>query len=254
VGTSFMFEVEREQIRRWIEERVAQHWEATGHALLLSKLGGPIKREFPNSSTIMEVKFSDFVRSCPGVRIVEHPLIREKIGAVPLGAKTPHNAAELFVDAGPDSGSSSSSSAPGPYFSPNFWKAFHTPMNGRRFVIPPDESHPLRIVDREPAEGEHGYEVLESDLTLLPTEVPLTEKVRSVAAKIRAWLARYDLSDQPFRDRIGTRTISREIQSPAEMIAKSKLSLSEALANLHPSEQARISVPLDIVLKMLSGR
>jgi hypothetical protein len=254
-----MFEPEREEIRKRIQERVIEHWELTHKALLLAKLGGPIKREFPTSALVIG-KFSDFVRTCPGIRIVEHPVIREKIGAIPVGVMTPLNVAELFVEDGGNKKISIISAAPpappGPYFAPDFWKAFHTPLTGKRFVIPPNETHPLRIVDGELPDGESGYEVLSSDLPLLPPEAPKIDKIKAVAAKIRAWIARHDLTEQPFRDR--PKILTHEAPVPAVVTKKTEHplgpSLSEALANLHPSEQARISIPLDIVLKMLSER
>jgi hypothetical protein len=47
---------------------------------------------------------------------------------------------------------------------------------------------------------------------------------------------------------------SAQTSLPADSAIKLPVSLTEALASLHPSDQARISIPLDIVLKMLSQR
>jgi hypothetical protein len=242
-----MFEVEREQLRNQIKEMVNRHWASTQRALLLSHMGGPIKRGFPNAASIMQVSLREFLRSCPGVQLVEHPHIREKIGAVPFGAKIPENVAEVFAESG--SGGSGGHGSSGPYYFPAFWRAFFTPINDKRFVIPATSTHPLRIVDGETPEGEQAYEILESDLSLLPQEAPMFERVRSVSVKIKDWLARNGLSDQPFRDRPYDPKAGSQ---PG--VARPTPTLTEALADLHPSEQARISIPLDIVIRMLSAR
>lgn len=242
-----MSEVEREQIRRHIEEIVSQHWDQTHKALLLSKMGSPIKRAFPNAYAVMEMKLRDFVRTCPKLHLVEHPLIREKIGAIPAGAAIPENVIELFDR----ERSASPGSETSPFFARIFWRAFHTPLVERRYAIPADENHPVRIVEGVVEDGETAYEILESDISLLPPEAPLVEKVRSVSDKIRAWLKRNNLSGQQFRDQPDRAT---QQSRSTDSVAKPPMSLTEALADLHPSDQARISIPLDIVLKMLSRR
>jgi len=151
-----MSEVERERIRRWIEKIVSQHWEQTHKALLLSNLGGPIKKEFPNAFAVMEMKLRDFVGTCRNLRLVQHPLIDEKIGAIPIGAEIPENVIELF-----EIGKSGSFSLEKrPFFARVFWRAFHTPLVERRFAIPSGENRPVRIVEGAIEEGEIAYEIL----------------------------------------------------------------------------------------------
>jgi hypothetical protein len=246
-GEMVMSEVEREQIRKRIEEMVSQHWALTQKALLLSKLGGPIKKEFPNAVSVMEMKLRDFVRTCSKLRLIAHPLISEKIGAIPIDAPIPENVINLFEEP------TSPSPEAKPYFARVFWRAFHTPLVERRFVIPSGANQPVRIIEGELEEGETAYEILESDISLMPSETPMVEKVRAVSDRIREWLRRNNLSGQQFREHAD---ISAQGQKSlaADSVLKPSVSLTEALADLHPSDQARISIPLDIVLKMLSQR
>jgi len=241
-----MFEAEREQIRKRIEERVSEHWDATNKVILLAQLGARIKKEFPNANAVMEMKFRDFARTCTGIRLIEHPLVDGEIGAIPAGVKIPENVVELFEE-----------KTGAPYFSREFWRAFHTPLTGKRFAVPSNLIDPPRIIEGELSEGVEGYEIFESDVCLLPANVAMPEKVRAVADSIRAWLKRNNLARHQFRGAEGQTAPAQELAAVQEEVSvdvKPKRPLSEALADLHPSDQARISIPLDIVLKMLSQR
>jgi hypothetical protein len=246
-GKRVMSEFEREQIRRRIEEIVSQHWDQTHKALLLSKLGGPIKKQFPNATSVMEMKLRDFVRTCPNLRLIAHPMVSEKIGAIPTSAVIPENVVELFEEA------ASSGPETKPYFARIFWRAFHTPLVERRFVIPSRVNRPVRIIEGTVEDGEMAYEILQSDVSLLPPETPMVEKVRAVSDKIREWLTRNNLSGQQFRENTDDDAPVPKLLA-TDSVLKPSVSLTEALADLHPSDQARISIPLDIVLKMLSQR
>jgi hypothetical protein len=244
---------DKDRIREFVVRAVHEHWNQTRKALLLSALGSKIRREFGNAPSMMPDGLGAFLDSRPTVQIVGHPDIREKVCAVPLDAKIPDNPAELFDERHrmSDEANHPIVETYHPRYVPEFWRAFHTRLTGRRFVIPPDSENPnVRIVEPiDGAEETRGYEILPSDLAILPTLTPLSEKVFETSQRIKAWLARNNLSAQlfvshspaPFR---GTAALRSSGQRD---------SVALALARLDPSDQARIFIPLDIVAKIIAG-
>ncbi len=245
---------EIEQLRESIAKSVSAHWTATGKAMLLSALGAQLRSSFPNAPSIMPNGLRAFLSSWPTVHVVGHPDIPEKIGAVPLSVQIPEDHREIFGERPPwmpVAYRQSRLETPHPHYAPEFWRAFHTPVVGRRFVIPPTPENPnLRIVERNDGSDEPGgCEVLPSDVTLLPPQAPLYEKVQATSQKITDWLKRYGVSPQLFVSRV-PETSSRSIDLRADV---GRHSVAVALAKLEPSDQARILVPLDIVAKLIIG-
>lgn len=242
------------RVRDFIAKSVSEYWTATGKAMLLSALGLKVRTTFPSAPSLMPDGLSAFLSSWPTVRIVGHPEIPEKVGAIPLDAKIPDDVTELFSERRSvliGTSQPSFETVRRPRYVTEFWRAFYSPINGRRFIIPPTPENPnLRVVERADGEEEpRGYEVLASDLSLLPAQAPLFEKVQATSQKIRAWLARNGLAEQLFVSRV-----SETSQSAVALHTLDQRNLvALALARLDPSDQARIFVPLDIVAKMLAG-
>lgn len=247
-------DVDRAKIRTIISDMVREHWESTNKAMLLSAIGSRLRQAFPSAPLVLSDGLRAFLDSWPVVKIVTHPEIREKVGAVPLDVAIPENAATLFSER--QFASVAREAAPveilRPRYRPEFWRAFHTPIVGRRFVLSPDGENPhVRIVDlpNGAEEPDGGIEILSSDVSLLPAQASLTDKVQGTSQKIRAWLARNNLSPQPFVSLIhpaSSQPLSLRYPDP-------RASFALALARLDPSDQSRIFIPLDIVAKMIAG-
>jgi hypothetical protein len=203
--------------------------------------------------TIMPDGLGAFLTSWPVVRVVGHPEIREKVGPVPLDVRIPDNPADLFNERlhMPIETAHSPVETYHPRYDAEFWRAFHTRLTGRRFAILPDSENPnVRIIETaDGAEEPRGYEILPTDVAVLPAQVPLSEKVRESSQRIKAWLARNGLPVEPF--------ISHSAQPSRGALALRPFaprdSVALALAKLDPSDQARIFIPLDIVAKMIAG-
>lgn len=238
----------REEIRKWITERVKRNWNSTGKALLLSRLGIELRNTFPNAQDAIPEGLKEFLVNYPVAKIVSHPIIREKIGLVPIDEAIPEEIDSVFSEA--------SSRTPGRqavrYF-PSFWRAFFAPVTGkRRFVIPPSAERPLPMIKDDLNDpDETAYEILPSDVVTLPDETPLLQKIEAVRESIRSWLARNGLSEQMFFDRAAK---SDPLAGNPPVLAPSPTAFASALARLEPSELARIFVPLDLVQRMLSER
>jgi hypothetical protein len=236
------------KIREQIVALVQQHWDATHKALLLSSLGVRLRRLFPNSSFFMQTGLRDFLTTWPIVKVIAHPNSAQKIGAIPLNVPIPTDVGELFYVSDVPRGSH-------PIFFKPFWRAFHTPVRERRFVVPPsaDQGEP-QVLEAEPPEGTTAYEILPSDVTSLPAATPLVEKVHAVLEKIGAWLARHGLSESLFVDQGNTRRgayAAPTIRGEVDTSRNDFLPIARALARLSPSDQARITVPLDVVIRMI---
>jgi hypothetical protein len=251
------------QIRDFIVSEVRDHWSQTGKTFLLSNLGSRVRMAFPDCMTAMPDGLTRFLASWPVVQLVRHPRIRPKIGAVPLEVKIPIDPTELF-----DAPHRAPLDSSRPHFIPDFWRAFHTLINGRRFVLLPSVDHPaVRIVDIPDVEPEpEGYEILRTDLSILPREAPLDDKVRLTTKKIDDWLLRHSLSpdlflDAAMRPRPPTLESADRRQHASSLVEpRGRPSLSEtgeivalALSKLDQADQARIFVPLDVVVKMILG-
>ena len=140
------------RVRDFIAKIVSEYWTATGKAMLLSALGVRVRTTFPSAPSLMPHGLTSFLSSWPTVRIIVHPEIPEKVGAIPTDAKIPDDVTELFSERhSMPIGTSQPSfeTFRRPRYYSEFWRAFHSPLNGRRFIIPPDGENPnLRIVER----------------------------------------------------------------------------------------------------------
>jgi hypothetical protein len=238
-------EYDREKIQERIAALVSEHWDRTHRALLLSKLGGDLRSEFPNNSLLKERGLKSLLDIWPIVQVVKHPRIPEKIGAVPKSATLPGVVSELF-----EYPRQTDARRKHTIFYREFWRAFHTPIYGRRFVILPSGDQPgLQIVDRndEPPSEEPTFEILQSDVVSLPLSAPMNEKTHATLASIEKWLKRNGLPEEFF--------IEQTVRPGVVMSSPRSEGLpafAAGLAKLTPSEQARIFVPLDIVLRMIS--
>jgi hypothetical protein len=231
-----------DRVRAWIIKTTKEYWDARKSAFLLSELGGRLKRELPDSANL-PAGLRRFLELRPIVQIVAHPEVAEKIGVVPLDVAVPRDIKELF----PVSRQPRDSAT----FYPEFWRAFFLPFGAKkRFVVMPSATQPrVRVADTDviPA-GETAYEILPSDLATPPIDAPASDKAKATFAKIRAWLERNGLPEEPF------------VLHPAEKPTRpfptqdTRSSWSSALAHLDYSDQSRIFIPLDVVIKLLEGK
>lgn len=241
---------ERSQIRDFIGKLVEEHWSQTHKAMLLSQLGLQVKRAFPDSPAMLSTGLLNFLTAWPAVQMVHHPHIKEKIGAIPLNVPIPSDISTVFSEKQFSSADEPRFGRPSVRYISDFWKAFYTPIVGRRFVkLPtPDDPH-VRIIDHPDGKEEpNSYEILSSDVDI--SVGPLDEKVPATARRIESWLQRHGLSASSFIADLPAPSYGRH--SGALLHAASPIGV--ALARLDALDQSRISIPLDLVVKMLNGR
>jgi hypothetical protein len=228
-----MEEQVNEKLRSFIQNTVSLYWEKNKSAYLLSALGVHLRRELPAESGTLEKGLRRFLLDWPIVQIVDHPIVKEKIGVVPLYVRLPDNTADIFPET-----SSVSAIAPRFRFLPEFWRAFHTPIDGRRYVVLPVGNDPVRIIETQNGSGIAGKEILSRDLAEWTDITPHSERIKLISEKIQSWLDRNGLDKSTF------------VATPT----RTQVSFALALESLSADDQARISIPLDIVMKIFHER
>ena len=230
------------QINAFIEKSVQNFWAERSQALLLSYLGSNLKNVFPDSDAILGRGLRRHLQTWPIATLVAHPTQREKIGLIPLNVPLPSDVTTLFAEP--------KHYAPRPrsdlmLFRQDFWNLFLTPIRSRKFIVITGDQNFL-ITDslpQNPVEGT-AYELHQDDVVTAPQETPSFEKAKLARDKIEAWLQRHGLDRRIFEAK---RT------NPARHAEEGSSNLFDAFATLDPTDQARISVPLDIVIKIFRG-
>jgi len=230
-------------IQDFIRTEVDRHWQETRTPLLLTTIGIAVRRAHPQAAVAMKEGLKRFLEQWPVVQLIEEPNVPGKIGAIPLGLTPPKDTSEIFK-------SSAKPAHPGISLEPTFWRAFHTPLQGRRFVIvSPDRRRFIKVVDSDNGglPDTNALEILPSDVAPASNE-PLADKVSETWRRITNWVERNSLSLSVFRK------VSEKEGPGLESRYATSHEIAEALTRLDPQEQARIFVPLDLVAKMIARR
>ncbi|CCV10284.1 hypothetical protein [Mesorhizobium sp. STM 4661] len=234
-----------QQILGFIKASVDDYWASAGIPLLLSSLGWSIRQKIDNSDVVFENGLKRFLLDHPVVQVVTHPTVIQKVGAVPLGITLPEDISELFRDS--DRSPVNTVGTKPRMYSQDFWNSFVYGFPNKRFVILDPHSDTWRISETDiTTEGQKAYEIIHSDIVALPRETPMSVKVPAVHGAISNWLARNGLNRETFENRLAGRTTAKGEQP--------RLTLEAAFSKLDPVDLSRISIPLDLVQKILSRR
>ena len=228
--------IDLEDLRKFIMRQVERHWAYHANALLLTTLGISIRNKFKDAEKLMPEGLKSFISSNSLAQIITHPTTPQKIGAVPLGVTLPDD---------PSSPLRINKKIPyGVRFFRDFWETFHTPINGRRFVIfspQTERGYTIRDLLNDEPTGE-AYEIRPGDLAL-DDGTPLVDRIAAKQEKIRRWLSRNNLDPH------------RLEETPVVFRSSPSISTREygvgIFHNLEQQDQARILIPLDILIKLL---
>jgi hypothetical protein len=235
---------QKEELVKWLQSTVEKKWLDTGKAYLLSQLGLEASRTFPSLKDLMPDGIKRFIGDNSVARIVTHSAISQKVGAIPNSA---------VEQADPDSLFARSLSTPHinrQRYNSQFWRSFHTPLSDRRFVIITAANEPkVRIVERteSPAEGQ-SFEILSTDIVSNGAGMPLDERVKAVQEKINSWIDRHNIDSQLLYEEEPNEL--RPIGQLRSIIRSQKFPI-DALSH---TDQSRIMIPLDIVIKLLDAK
>jgi hypothetical protein len=228
---------DRERILHWLQQKVKSYWDENQSALLLSAIGKELRKEFPDFAEQMPSGLKDFLSRWPIAQLLQHPTIPQKLGLIPIGVPILADPSKMFA--------TSKFKVSSPAYVSDFWHAFTESIHGRRFIYIQNHGDIL-VKDQEgPSPEPSAKEVLKSDLGPLDANLAPVEKGRLTREKIEAWLDRHGVApDQVLSLK---HPVGRKKQSLAEQIGN-------AILQLPQENQARISVPLDVVLSLLKQK
>lgn len=225
-----------------IEEYVQQHWDDKGTAHYLSNLGSRLKKELPESQKVISDGLAEFIRRNPVVKVVQHPRIYQKIGAVPLSVAVPEQVEELFAKK-----ASSSTNSDGKWgsYEQAFWDAFIKPIDGEVRFVCVDEAG-FEVSDSQPNDDKRKcYEIRAADQTKELNGVPIYERVAATHDAINSWLEKNALTQELFSTQ--KPNVHRRVGDRID-------ELFDVFGSLSDKDLARISIPLDILFKLSSKK
>lgn len=238
-------DIDLEPILTFIKTAVETHWKNASNPLLLSSLGWSIRQNFENSDRVFENGLKRFLSDYPVVQVITHPKILQKVGAMPFGITIPSDPSSLF---GEDNRLKKPTAERKPrVYAQEFWNSFVYEFQNKRFIIVDASLGNWHVSDDGTTSvNQKAYEIKRSDILSLPRETPMSVKVPAVHSAIAGWLTRNELSRELFENRV-----SREIPKRTDSVGKT---FESAFSKLDSVDLSRISIPLDLVQKMLSGK
>ena len=229
------------KIKELIEKPVRSHWESTQSVCYLSTIGLYLNAEIPGYRDAFPMGLREFLRQNPVVQVVELPGVEQKVGAVPLSVSLPDDVRGLFSRQSQQPVLKTQRVA----YVQEFWDAFFRPIEGPSRYVVLDESGRVTVRDDSPDE-ESGvaYEITPQDLSAsLPNE-PIASKVDATYSAIDSWLEKQSLEPRVF---------ARPRRQRRDIVVGSRLAgLIRAFDGLPEEDLSRISIPVDILIKLNS--
>ena len=228
--------------KQLIQDYVDEHWASTQSACYFSSIGVHLSRTAPESRIVLANGLSDFLRQNPVVRVVQFPGVAQKIAAVPLSVALPEDVKALFL-----SSKSTTANSNRNVYVQEFWDAFIHPIEGSVRSILIDDANRITVHDG-PMQHDSGvvYRIEPQDLTPnIPTS-SITDKVIATHSVIDTWLQKHSLDPAMFlRARVRRRYFP---------IDNKLVQLLNAIDGLSSDDLARISLPLDILVKLVAKK
>ena len=228
------------KIEKTIEEFVRDHWASTQSVCYLSSIGIYLNVTVPDGRVVLSKGLREFLRQNPVVQVVQFPGVEQKIGAVPLSVSLPDDISELFS---PQKQASFPQSRN--VYVQNFWDAFIRPIEGTPRYVVVDESEGVTIREGSDAsEGGDVHEITPRDLTTRFPDGPIADKVTATHAAISNWLEKHSLEPRLF---LRPRRQKQDVTVDSRLVR-----LISAFDGLPHEDLSRISIPLDILIKLNS--
>ena len=212
-----------------ISELVEEHWHEHSRPLLLSQLGSADQGDVGKSAKQLSPNLAAFIRGyVSGVRIVSGSTVPPIFAALPANIGQEVDVDDLLAEKRRER-----SSVRVRRFLPAFWAAFRVPLDEskRRFV---STRAPVRFQDESDEVGRSGFvEVQRQHITTGDADDAVVQQ------QISEWLQRNELNDEAFlvASRSGTDLPHDDL-------------LGRLLVSLEPDDLKRMSIPLDVVLKL----
>ena len=215
-----------------IVDLVRKCWEEHRIPLLLSRLGGEDDGLIGRLAKQEAGSLGAYLRRrlAARVRVIHHSAKPTVVGAIPADAEIPENADfDMLLDQ-----TQGRAVEAAPRYHPALWSAFRKPLDesSRRYM---SVQPPPRFQDALPEDRPDGFVEITREYI-----VGLDVEERKVHQRIQDWLAANGLDPESFSLK-NKATVSR---LPSDDL------LGRLLLALEPDELKRISMPLDVVLKL----
>lgn len=226
----------------FIEKFVSDYWNRQGSACYLSTIGFNVKREVPESVSVLSLGLMNFLRQNPIVQVVQFPGVDQKVGAVPLSVVLPEDIKELFQQNDPKL-----APKPSVVYVQEFWDAFIEPIVGEPRFVCVGKDGSVHIAAKSTGKSNDAcYEILEEDLTKIPMGGSIADRVASTHKAIEAWLE---------KNRLEARVFSTHARRRPDTVIGGHLGdFLAAFGGLSFEDLARIHIPMDILVKLNSKK
>lgn len=229
--------MEPHELNERIVELVEQHWDDQQMPLLLSRLGGRDRGEIARLARQQSNSLGAYLRQelADRLQVIQHSERPVLIGVLPLDAE-----AESDVDGWLENAQGKSGSG-APRYHPAFWAAFRKPldeMKSRFISIAP----PIRFQDTFPEDGPEGFVEVGREY-IADSEMDAAE----VLENAQDWLEENNL--QPAAFLAASSGDDRRERRGAAAHSGDNL-LDRLIDALDQNELKRVSMPLDVVVKL----
>lgn len=228
----------QKEFEEYVFKLVKDSWEREHLAYQLTAIGAVIVHERPDYQEIIGMKLQPFLQLVMRDRLhfITHSSKGATYGVVPIDVELPENTDELFVRPKKIR------------FDQSFWMAFARPLfAGKRVVeLYKSEDQITSFAVRElPNEETIPPGAVDIPLKYITgtTFLPRAEHIRAVYKNVETWLEENELDPTVFRPR-----------EPTEERPGAPVKLHDfvrVLEMIDKSDQERIQIPLDIVIKLL---
>lgn len=231
----------RQEIEENVVDLVKDCWTREKRAYHLTTLGSVLARQEPNYTRIIGMKLRPFLEIVLGdrLRFITHSQQPLTFSVVPIDADLPTNTDDLFIRPRRPERT---------IFDRVFWNAFAKPsFEGKRVVELHRSggdivSYSVRELPEQEPLPENAIEI-PADQIAVSDLLPGPERSRKVYDSVQVWLAENSLDPSVFRS---------QLPYWEGLEARTKSSdLVRALETIDKSDQGRIHIPLDIVIKLL---
>lgn len=239
-------------LEQFTVDLVRDHWQKTGRGLRTTELGSKLGSIYPGYKERIKGKLTTYVEFALNdhVKIVRDPSNAKAQAVVPADVDLPDALEQLFRS--------------GDLFSGPIWAAFSRPIEfGKRYVqlggeIDHPEWYSILNLEKSEAVPDGVFEILSTDI--VDENLPQgSERNEVIEEKISDWAERNAVDRKLFfRGRLAPRPPGgqpkeyREFRSVDTPLTDDQLvQLKNSIKLIHPDDQRRISIPLDIVAKLI---
>ncbi len=230
-------------LKRDIQDKCRSHWENTGKAYLLSRLG----LDFPGAGQLTLAatgkKLLDFVSSemADEVRIEQWPRHKNIWGLFPKDAELAGDLNSYF-----EMDHDRTAADRPPRYIPRFWAAFAKPLDvGKRRAIDPQSAMFYEIPESSPMPAD----MLEIDRRLIPP-TDVQDRDILILSNVESWLKEHKLEGNRF---LVSGMLAASSERTASVEGKRwRSELDTLIEAVGSRDLSRVNLPLDIVHKLLN--